>query len=144
VEVPGYIDRNGVNIPKVGDLPLGCAAVCNVSVNVQRLSVEAAVHGDVTLLKQAMLMDPLVGAVCTTPEISQMTDEMLIVQARWLPQYQHAIPAAKQRFEAEPRLGTKNTQGAARLKVRSSQELQEDETHMQHIFTGRSSDPGNE
>lgn len=144
VEVPGYIDRNGINIPKVGDLPLGCAAVCNVSISVQRLSVEAAVYGDVTLLKQAMLMDPLVGAVCTTPEISQMIDEMLIAQAQWLPQYQQAIPAAKQRFETEPRLGTKDTPGAARLQVRSSQDLQKDETHMQQIFTGRSSDPGNE
>jgi glycosyltransferase involved in cell wall biosynthesis len=24
VEVPGYVDRNGINIPVVGDLPLGC------------------------------------------------------------------------------------------------------------------------
>ena len=31
VEVPGYVDHNGINIPRVGDLPLGCAAVCNAS-----------------------------------------------------------------------------------------------------------------
>jgi len=52
VEVPGYVDANGINIPKIGDLPLGCAAVCNVSINVQRLSVEVAVNGDEMLLKQ--------------------------------------------------------------------------------------------
>lgn len=42
IEAPGYVDHNGINMPIVGDLPLGCAAVCNVSISVQRLSVEAA------------------------------------------------------------------------------------------------------
>ncbi len=115
VEVPGYVDRNGINIPVVGDLPLGCAAVCNASISVQRLAVEAAVTADAMLLKQAMMMDPLVGAVCTPPEISQMTDEMLIAQAQWLPQYEDEIEDAKKRFESEPRLGTQTTEGAARL-----------------------------
>jgi alpha-galactosidase len=125
VEVPGYVDRNGINIPKIGDLPLGCAAVCNASISVQHLAIEAAVWGDVELLKQAMMMDPLVGAVCTTPEISQMTDEMLIAEAQWLPQYQDEISAAKQRFDSELRLGTKSTQGAARVKVKTVAEMQE-------------------
>ncbi len=105
VELPGYVDRNGVNIPKVGPLPLGCAAVCNVSISVQRLAVEAAVHGDVALLKQAMMLDPLTGAVCDPEDISQMTDEMLVAQAEWLPQYRKAIPAAKQRLAAAKRSG---------------------------------------
>ena len=91
VEVPGFVDGNGINTPAVGDLPLGCAAVCDVSINVQRLAVEAAIHGDVELLKQAMMLDPLVGAVCNPPEISQLVDEMLTAQARWLPQYAEAI-----------------------------------------------------
>ena len=116
VEVPGYIDRNGINIPRVGDLPLGCAAVCNASVSVQRLAVEAAVHGDVRLLKQAMMMDPLVGAVCDPYEISQMTDEMLVAQARWLPQYAAEIPHAQERLATEKPLGTHGTEGAARKK----------------------------
>ncbi|MCP4283015.1 MAG: hypothetical protein GY792_00965 [Gammaproteobacteria bacterium] len=123
VEVPGYIDRNGISIPIVGDLPLGCAAVCNASISVQRLAVEAAVIGDVMLLKQAMMMDPLVGAVCTPPEISQMTDEMLIAQAQWLPQYEDEIEDAKKRFESEPRLGTKQTEGANRLKTKTIEEM---------------------
>ena len=58
IEIPGYVDKNGMNMPVVGDLPLGCAATCSASVHVQRMAVEAAVHGDVTLLKQAMLHDP--------------------------------------------------------------------------------------
>ena len=65
--MPGYVDSLGIHTPVIGDLPLGCAAVCNASITVQRLAVEAAVSGDDTL-RQAMLMDPLVGAVCTPPE----------------------------------------------------------------------------
>lgn len=95
VEVPGYVDYNGVNIPMVGDLPLGCAAVCNQSISVQRMAVEAAVHGDVLLLKQAMLMDPLTGAVLNPPEVWALTDEMLKAQAEWLPQYSDYIQTLK-------------------------------------------------
>ncbi len=29
IEAPGYVDYNGFSMPVVGDLPLGCAAVCN-------------------------------------------------------------------------------------------------------------------
>ncbi|MHB1456800.1 MAG: alpha-galactosidase [Armatimonadota bacterium] len=111
VEVPGYVDANGINIPIIGDLPLGCAAVCNASISVQRLSVEAAVHGDDLLLKQAMMMDPLAGAVCNPPEIWQMTDEMLIAQEEWLPQYKDAIKAAKSRFSAGNLIPTKDYDG---------------------------------
>jgi len=71
VEAPGYVDGNGINMPRVGNLPLACAATCHASVQVQRMAVEAAVHGDVTLLKQAMLHDPLCAAVCNPEEIWQ-------------------------------------------------------------------------
>lgn len=122
IEAPCYIDKLGIHMPSVGDLPLACAATCNVSINVQRMAVEAAVHGDVTLLKQAMLHDPLVGAVCNPPEIWQMTDEMLVAQARWLPQYKSAIPAAKKRL-ASSSIKTKSYAGAARIKVKSVAEM---------------------
>ena len=124
VEVPAYVDGNGISVPKVGELPLGCAAICNASISVQRLAVEAAVHGDVNLLKQAVLMDPLTSAVCTPPEISQMVDEMLVAQARWLPQYKKSIPSAKARFASEEKLGTHGTEGAARIKTKTVAEMQ--------------------
>ncbi|HZG58009.1 alpha-glucosidase/alpha-galactosidase, partial [Paenibacillus sp.] len=91
IEAPGYVDGNGISMTMVGDLPLGPAAVCNASVSVQRLAVEAAVHGDDKLLRQAFMMDPLVGAVCNPKEIWQMVDEMLVAQEKWLPQYGGAI-----------------------------------------------------
>ena len=58
------------------------------------MAVRAAVTGDVMLLKQAVLHDPLVGAICTPDEVWQMVDELLVAQAKWLPQYAEAIPAA--------------------------------------------------
>jgi alpha-galactosidase len=87
VEVPGYADGNGISIPIVGDLPAPCAAICNQSIAVQRLAVEAAIEGNPLKLKQAMLLDPLVGAVCNPPEVWAMADEMLKTEAQWLPQY---------------------------------------------------------
>ena len=94
IELPGYVDKNGINMPVVGDLPMACAATCAASVRVQEMAMEAAVAGDVTLLKQAMLHDPLTAAVCNPVEIWQLTDEMLVAQAKWLPQYQNEIAAA--------------------------------------------------
>jgi alpha-galactosidase len=123
IEAPGYVDRNGISMPYIGDLPLGCAAVCNVSISVQRLAVEAAINGDDFLLRQAMMMDPLVGAVCNPKEIWQMTDEMLVAQERWLPQYSDAIAEAKKRLASGNLLPTKNYEGAARLKVKSVEEM---------------------
>lgn len=104
VEVPGFVDKFGINTPKLDPLPLGPAAVLNASINVQRMGVEAAVSGDDDLLRQAMMMDPLVSAVCNPPEIWQMVDEMLVAQARWLPQYKKAIAAAKKRLANKSKL----------------------------------------
>ncbi|MCL2299955.1 MAG: alpha-glucosidase/alpha-galactosidase [Firmicutes bacterium] len=124
VEVPGYVDGNGVSIPVVGELPLGCAAVCSQSAWVQRLAVEAAVAGDVRLLRQAMLMDPLTGAVCTPPEIHRLVDEMLVAQARWLPQYAAEVERAKLRLE-DSRVPYRPTAGV-RLKTKSVEEMRAD------------------
>lgn len=126
IEAPGYVDRNGISIPVVGDLPLGCAAVCNASISVQRLAVEAAVHGDDRLLRQAFMMDPLVGAVCNPNEIWQMVDEMLVAQEQWLPQYESAAAEAKRRLADGPLLPTRNYAGAARLKTKTVEEMQRD------------------
>lgn len=88
VEAPGYVDRFGINMVEGHHLPITCAASCNASISVQRMAVEAAVHGDRDMLKLAMLHDPLVGAVCNPDEIWSMTDDMLSAQSSWLPQYQ--------------------------------------------------------
>ena len=115
-------------MPVVGDLPLACAATCSASVRVQEMGMEAAVTGDVTLLKQAMLHDPLVGAVCTPEEVWQMTDEMLVAQAQWLPQYASAIGVAARRLDEAVANGTRvalrETEGAARVHTATVEEMQ--------------------
>lgn len=124
VEVPCYVDGNGVSVPSVGDLPLGCAAVCSQSIWVQKLAVEAAVAGNATLLKQAALMDPLTGAVCNPPEVWQMIDEMLVAQAKWLPQFADEIAKAKERLAAGNLIPTNdNYRGAVRQRVKTHDEV---------------------
>jgi alpha-galactosidase len=127
VEIPGYADSNGINSPIVGDLPLACAATCQSSIQVQHMGVEAAVRGDVRLLKQAMLHDPLTGAVCNPEEIWQMTDELLVAQAKWLPQFRKEIPAARKRLADHVKNGTRvkllKTEGAARIKTKTIAEM---------------------
>lgn len=122
VETPGFVDRFGLNMVAGLRLPEACAVPCIASINVQRLAVKAAVTGDIETLKLAMLNDPLVGAVCTPEEVWQMTDELVVAQERWLPQYAAAVPEAKRRL-AGARLPTKDWAGAARLPVRSVEEL---------------------
>jgi alpha-galactosidase len=145
VEIPGIVDSTGIHMSAIGDLPLGCAATCAASVRVQQMGVEAAVHGDVNLLKLAMLHDPLVAAVCDPEEVWQMTDEMLVAQAQWLPQYADAIPAAAERLaQAEAdgtRVRTMMTQGVARLATRSAAELAHDADHMRRLAA--TADKGN-
>ncbi len=124
VEVPCYVDYNGISVPKVGDLPLGCAAICSASVWVQKLAVEAAVHGDISLLYQAAMMDPLTGAVCTPDEIRQMVDEMLVAGRQWLPQYSEEIPKAEERL-ADSRLPLHPAKGF-RLHTKTVEEMAEE------------------
>ena len=124
VEVPCYVDYNGINVPSVGDLPWVCAAICSQSIHVQRLSVLAAVSGDDRLLRQAMMMDPLVGAVCSTPEIWQMTDEMLVAGEAWLPQYKQAVLSAKERLSKGRLIPTRDGYaGAARNHTKTIEEM---------------------
>ena len=54
-----------------------------------------------------------------------MVDEMLIAQAKWLPQYKPAVPAVKARFAAEVKLGTRTTEGAARIHTKTVAEMQQ-------------------
>lgn len=124
VEVPCYVDGNGISVPSVGELPLGCAAVCSQSIWVQRLAVEAAVSGNVSLLKQAAMMDPLTGAVCNPKEIWQMIDEMLVAQEQWLPQYKEAIKEAKETLSSGNLIPTNSDyKGAVRIKDKTVEEV---------------------
>jgi alpha-galactosidase len=100
VEVPCYADIHGISIPMVGELDSAQASVCNNMINVQKLATEAACTGNVEKLKQAMLLDPLNAAVLDPRQIWQMTDELLVAEEKWLPQYKkEEFTSAKERLE---------------------------------------------
>ena len=92
VEVPVFVDGQGLHPVRVGDLPPQCAALNQSNVTVQGLAAEAAVSGDPELAMQALAMDPLTSAVCTLAEIRQMTTEMLEAESEWLPQFEGRTP----------------------------------------------------
>ncbi len=133
VEAPGYVDGTGIQMGAGLTLPPACAATCRASVDVQRMAKDAAVAGDVTLLKQAVLHDPLTAAVCDPEEIWQMVDEMLVAQRQWLPNYaRSAIDAAADRLAKHEsnatRVRLRDWQGSTRQAVRSVEELRGDQS----------------
>ncbi|MEM9660638.1 MAG: alpha-glucosidase/alpha-galactosidase, partial [Planctomycetota bacterium] len=87
VEVPVYIDRQGIRPLRVGKLPPQCAALNQSNITVQTLAVEAHVEADPEHVMHAIAMDPLTSAVCTLDEIRRMTAEMLEANKKWLPQF---------------------------------------------------------
>ena len=90
VEVPIYVDSQGLHPVMIGELPVQCAALNQSNVTVQELAVEAALTGDPEYAMQAVAMDPLTSAVCTLKEIRDMTGEMLEAQRKWLPEFKGA------------------------------------------------------
>ena len=128
IEAPGFVDKTGIQMSAGNVLPAACAATCNVSVSVQRMAKDAAVSGDVMLLKQAVLHDPLTAAVCDPEEIWQMVDEMLVAQREWLPNFDAAaVDAAAKRLadhEADgTRVALRDWKGSTRKPVRSPEQL---------------------
>lgn len=87
IEIPCYVDRNGITPGWVGKLPMACAATCRASVSVQEMAVEAALTGNRELVKLAVLHDPLTAAVCNTEQVWSMCDEMFEALSPWLPQF---------------------------------------------------------
>ncbi|MGC4192299.1 MAG: alpha-galactosidase [Thermomicrobiales bacterium] len=85
VEVACHVDRAGVQPIAFGMLPKQCAALNRTNVNVHDLAVRAVLEGDREHIQQAMALDPLTSAVCTLDQIRTMTDELLAVNERWLP-----------------------------------------------------------
>ena len=88
VEVPCLVDANGVQPTAIEHYPPQLAALNRTNINVQELTVEGALAGDVEAVHHAVMLDPLTAAVCTLPQIRSMVDEMLVAQTHWLPQFQ--------------------------------------------------------
>jgi alpha-galactosidase len=85
VEVPCLVDRNGVQGCVVGDLPEPCAAMNRTNINVQILTVDAALRRRKDLVYQAALMDPHTAAELTVDEIVALCDDLIKAHGRMLP-----------------------------------------------------------
>lgn len=81
------VDGEGLRPQFIGDLPPVCAAINRCSINVQELTVKAALTRDLDLVYAAVAMDPLTAAVCTLPQIRKMVDMMIEAEQRWLPEF---------------------------------------------------------
>jgi alpha-galactosidase len=87
IEIPCYVDRNGIQPTYIGELPKPCAALCASNVAVQDLASDGAITGNKEYIHQAVLLDPLTAAVLGTDEIHNLVEEMFEQLAPWLPQF---------------------------------------------------------
>ena len=87
VEIPIYVDREGLHPMTVGDLPVQLAAMNQTNITVQNLAVEAAVNVDPELAFAAVSLDPLTSSVLNLTEIRDMVIEMFEAEAQWMPEF---------------------------------------------------------
>ncbi|MFK7912290.1 MAG: alpha-glucosidase/alpha-galactosidase [Pseudomonadales bacterium] len=86
VEVPCDVDARGVTPRSVGRLPPQLAALMQTNINVQALTVEAALTGNREHIYHAALFDPLTAAVLSVDEIYAMVDELIEAHGDYLPE----------------------------------------------------------
>jgi alpha-galactosidase len=77
VEVPCVADSSGVTPQPVGALPTQLAALIQTNVNVQSLTVEAALTGRRDHVDHAAMLDPHTAAELTLDEIHELVDALL-------------------------------------------------------------------
>lgn len=77
VEVPCLVDRNGVQGCYVGDLPEQCAALNRTNINVQLLTIEAALTRNRDAVYQAAMLDPHTAAELTLDQIRHLCDDLI-------------------------------------------------------------------
>ncbi len=77
VELPCLVDAQGIQPTHIGSLPPQLAALCQSNINVQELTVEAALTGKREHIYQAAMVDPHTATVLTLDKIWAMCDELL-------------------------------------------------------------------
>lgn len=87
VEVPCLVDGNGVSPCHVGRLPVQLAAMNMTNINVQLLTVEAAVTRDRNYIYQAAMMDPHTAAELNIEDIKKMCDELIEAHGAYMEVY---------------------------------------------------------
>jgi alpha-galactosidase len=87
VEVPCLVDKNGVQPVAVGDLPPHLAAMMQTNLNVQALTVEAALTGKREHIYHAAMLDPHTAAELDLEQIWNLVDDLIEAHGEWLPEY---------------------------------------------------------
>jgi alpha-galactosidase len=85
VEVPCIADGSGITPGRVGALPPQLAALIETNVNVQRLTVEAALTGRRDHVDHAAMLDPHTAAELTLEEIHDLVDALLAAHGDLVP-----------------------------------------------------------
>ncbi len=85
VEVPGMVDALGVHPVAMGPLPRHLAAYIRGAVDMQGLTVRAALDQDRAAIGHAVMTDPIVQSHLTLADAWRLTDEMIEAEAEWLP-----------------------------------------------------------
>ena len=87
VEVPCLVDASGVTPCYVGDLPEQCAAMNRTNINVQLLTIEAAMTRKRETIYQAAMMDPHLQSELSIDDIVSLCDDLIEAHGGWLPSY---------------------------------------------------------
>ena len=87
VEVPCLVDKNGIQPTYVGDLPTQLAALNRTNINVQELTVEAALTLDKSKIYQAAYLDPRLASELSLDEIKSLVDDLIEAHGDYLPEY---------------------------------------------------------
>jgi len=88
VEVPCLVDKGGVQPTKIGSLPPQLAAIIQTNVNVQSLTVEAALTGKREHIYHAAMLDPHTAAELGLDQIWSLVDDIIEAHGDLLPEYQ--------------------------------------------------------
>lgn len=86
VEVPCLVNGNGIQPIHFGALPQQCAALNRTNINMQLLTIEAALTGKREHVYQAAMLDPHTSAELSIADIVSMCDELLELNKPFLPE----------------------------------------------------------
>ncbi len=87
VEVPCLVDKNGVQPTRIGMLPPHLAGLMQTNVNVQGLTVEAALTKKREHIYHAAMLDPHTAAELDLDQIWRLVDDLIEAHGSWLPEY---------------------------------------------------------
>ncbi|MDF2629400.1 MAG: glycoside hydrolase family 4 [Symbiobacteriaceae bacterium] len=85
VEVPCLVDGNGIQPTRVGALPPQLAALMQTNINVQALTVEAALTGKREHIYHAAMLDPHTAAELSLDQIWALVDDLIVAHGDQLP-----------------------------------------------------------